>query len=171
MFVTDHETGKAKKLCAWSSTVIEGMEMVKLFVICISIAYMVFPVMSSAGVFSDNGNGTVTDSMTNLTWQQGESISMPWEGALTYCEGLVLAAQMDWRLPNIKELSTIVDDTRTSPAIITIMFPGAHSSTYWSSTSYDSENAWAVDFTRGSSRGFNYGKMSTNFVRCVRGGQ
>ena len=67
-------------------------------------------------VFTDNGNGTVTDRATGLMWQQADSDSgMNWEAALAYAEGLDLAGYRDWRLPNAKELQSILDYTR-SPA-------------------------------------------------------
>ena len=72
--------------------------------------------------FADNGDGTITDSATGLMWQQGDSGPHNWEDALTYCESLQLAGRNDWRLPNAKELQSIVDysrspDTTGSPAI------------------------------------------------------
>jgi hypothetical protein len=60
--------------------------------------------------FSDNGNGTLTDNVTGLAWQQeDDDVQRNWEDAITYCEGLSLAGYSDWRLPNIKELKSIVD--------------------------------------------------------------
>lgn len=58
----------------------------------------------------DNGDGTITDNSTGLMWTQadnGEGID--WENALTYAEGHELANHSDWRLPNVKELHSIVD--------------------------------------------------------------
>ena len=55
--------------------------------------------------FVDNGNGTVTDNATGLTWTQNDSGSgMDYEAALNYCESLDTAGSSDWRLPNVKEL-------------------------------------------------------------------
>lgn len=63
--------------------------------------------------FKDNGNGTVADYATGLTWQRDDSgEGMPWGDALEYCENLTLAGQSDWRLPNAKELQSIVDYSR-----------------------------------------------------------
>jgi hypothetical protein len=66
--------------------------------------------------FVDNGDGTITDLATGLMWQQVDSgEGMNWEEALDYAENLELAGYDDWRLPDAKELQSIVDYTR-SPA-------------------------------------------------------
>jgi hypothetical protein len=66
--------------------------------------------------FVDNGDGTITDLATGLMWVQSDSgKGMNWEDALAYAESLELAGYDDWRLPNAKELQSIVDYTR-SPA-------------------------------------------------------
>ena len=120
---------------------------------------------------TDNGNGTVTDGGTLLTWQQGEGGAMTWEAALTYCKGLSLSEQTDWRLPNHKELLSLVDYTRYNPSINTTFFPGTISSDYWSSTTFSlgTSSAWTVGFDGGISF-FNEDKPNSNYVRCVRGG-
>lgn len=147
--------------------------MTKIFLICMAFLYMVLPGVCAAGSLTDNGNGTVMDSGTLLMWQQGENSYMSWEAALSYCEGLTLATHTDWRLPNIKELSSIVDNTRFSPAINKTLFPNAIPSDYWSSTTVGSSgytmNAWSVDFTLGGTYA-GAGKSVRNYVRCVRGG-
>ena len=62
----------------------------------------------------ENGNGTLTDSATGLTWQQGDSgQGMNWADALAYAENLTLGGYSDWRLPTAKELQSIVDYTRS----------------------------------------------------------
>jgi hypothetical protein len=118
-----------------------------------------------------NGNGTVTDCNTGLMWQQGEAGFMAWDSALSYCAGLSLGGHSDWRLPNIKELEALTDDSRYNPAADTVFFPDVHASYYWSSTSYaDVPNvAWVVYFDYGNVYG--YGKFNTGYVRCVHGGQ
>ena len=73
--------------------------------------------------FVDNGDGTISDLATGLMWQKSDDgISKDWEESLTYAESLQLANKNDWRLPNAKELQSIVDYTRSpqttnSPAI------------------------------------------------------
>lgn len=73
--------------------------------------------------FKDNGDGTITDLATGLTWQQSDSKKgMDWREALAYANKLKLGGYDNWRLPNAKELQSIVDYTRSpetsnSPAI------------------------------------------------------
>ncbi|MDM8520205.1 DUF1566 domain-containing protein [Anaerolineales bacterium HSG6] len=68
--------------------------------------------------FVDNGNDTITDEATGLIWQKGDSgRPMNWEAALLYCETLHQAGHEDWRLPNAKELQTIVDYSRAPDAL------------------------------------------------------
>ncbi len=64
--------------------------------------------------FVENGDGTITDEATGLMWPQADSGEpMTWVQALAYAEGLELAGYDDWRLPNVKELQSIVDYTRS----------------------------------------------------------
>ncbi len=78
--------------------------------------------------FIDNENGTVSDLATGLMWQQAdEGFMYDWENALLYAENLNLAGYGDWRLPNAKELQSIVDyfrspQTSNSPAVDPIFF-------------------------------------------------
>lgn len=75
--------------------------------------------------FVDNGDGTVTDQATGLMWMQKDSGplkagddkdgAMNWTQALEWAEKLEYAGYSDWRLPNAKELQSIVDYSR-SPA-------------------------------------------------------
>ena len=74
-------------------------------------------------IFTDNGDGTITDSATGLMWQQADNgETYDWESGLAYAESLSLGDHSDWRMPNAKELQSIVDYTRSpqttsSPAI------------------------------------------------------
>ena len=73
--------------------------------------------------YVDNGDGTISDLATGLMWQKADDgDSKDWEEALEYSENLELASFNDWRLPNAKELQSIVDYSRSpqttnSPAI------------------------------------------------------
>jgi hypothetical protein len=123
--------------------------------------------------YKDNGNGTVTDLNTGLMWQQGDahnSSGRTWQQAVDYCAASGLADYHDWRLPSITELTSIVDHSRTNPAVNTTYFPGCRSSVYWSGTTVAGYPgyAWGVNFYYGYDHWFS--KDNTSYVRCVRGG-
>lgn len=126
---------------------------------------------SPAPSFTNNGNGTVTDNGTGLMWQQAEPGSMTWANALSYCEGLSLGGQSDWRLPNAKELGSVTDDTKDNPAIDATYFPNTNAYNYWSSTTSAvyTDGAWRADFSNGHVGYFI--KSNNHYVRCVRAGQ
>jgi hypothetical protein len=92
--------------------------------------------------FFDNGDGTISDMATGLMWQQiDSSITLDWEGALNYCSSLDYAGYNDWRLPNAKELQSIVDYSRSpkttnSAAIDPIFSVSEIESWFWSSTTH-----------------------------------
>ena len=68
-------------------------------------------------LFTDNGNGTVTDSATMLMWQQADDgTARDWLSSIQYCEELMLAGYDDWHLPNAKELQSLVDYYRSPVA-------------------------------------------------------
>jgi len=66
--------------------------------------------------FTDNGDGTITDSATGLMWSRTDSgAGLNWEDALAWIEQKNVETHLghdDWRLPNAKELQSIVDYTR-----------------------------------------------------------
>ncbi|HJM62116.1 MAG: hypothetical protein CMN05_11750 [Roseibacillus sp.] len=64
--------------------------------------------------FRDNRNGTITDTSTGLTWTRTDSgKGLNWQDALAYAKNLELGGHSDWRLPNAKELQSIVDYSRS----------------------------------------------------------
>jgi uncharacterized protein DUF1566 len=73
--------------------------------------------------FVNNEDGTISDLATGLMWQQADDETPKnWEEALNYAENLELANYNDWRLPNAKELQSLVDyskspQTTNSPAM------------------------------------------------------
>ncbi|MBI4603631.1 MAG: DUF1566 domain-containing protein [Planctomycetes bacterium] len=136
------------------------------------------------GRFTDNGDGTVTDHCTGLMWQKDTAdvngdgrVSperdggdrVPWCDALAYCEGLSFAGHDDWKLPDVRELQSIVDYGRHGPAIDPVF--GAFSLVYWSSTSsaVGPDVAWHVYFHLGDVYSGD-GKGSPYYVRAVRSG-
>lgn len=106
--------------------------------------------------YKDNGDNTVTDTKTGLTWIKdptsipGFKNELVWKDAVKACEELDFAGHKDWRLPTREELLTIVDLTRYSPAIDQI-FTNAHSSWYWTRTpcAFSVGSAWYVGFSIG----------------------
>lgn len=118
---------------------------------------------------------TVTDNCTGLQWQRftadsdddGTPDPMTWCDALSYCDALSFAGHQDWRLPNIRELQSIVDYGRLSPSI-----GGSFVSErggYWSSTTafHAPAAAWLISFENGAFDFF--GKGADNiYVRAVR---
>ena len=131
-------------------------------------------------VLNPIGVSSVTvDNITGLMWvtnpnDAGFATAQTWESALTSCtvtlNGMAYGGYADWRLPNIKELQSIVDYSGQSPSINTTYFLNTQNSYYWSSTTYvpSSSDAWLVIFTSGY---MYYGDKANDFyVRCVRGG-
>ena len=117
-----------------------------------------------------NGDGTVTDTATGLMWQQATMGPADWQSALGSCQESTLGGYGDWRLPNQRELQSIVDYTVYLPAINESYFPNTVSY-YWSSTTIASYTslAWSVNFGYGYDDDGN--KNNYYYVRAVRGGQ
>ncbi|TCS43345.1 DUF1566 domain-containing protein [Reinekea marinisedimentorum] len=122
-------------------------------------------------LFVDNGDGTVSDLATGLMWMKADSGvlnagdagngTMNWEQALAWSEGLDAAGHSDWRLPNAKELQSIVDysrspDTTDSAAIDPIFEsrPIINAAGmkdwgyYWTNTPFDDTQTIYVSFGR-----------------------
>jgi len=123
--------------------------------------------------YAENGDGTITDSCTNLVWQKESGDSMTWANANAYCSDLVLASQSDWRLPNINELNSIIDYSKT-PAMDSFFIYKVHEaipdrSFNWSSTTYlqNDSRAWVVEFYTGDTGTLFKGEFVV-FPRCVR---
>jgi hypothetical protein len=103
----------------------------------------------------DNGDGTITDEATGLTWMQTDSQqSLSWQAALATCEDLSWAGFDDWRLPNAKELQSILDysrapDTSNSAAIASLFNStpltneagAADYGFYWTSTTHNNRQS------------------------------
>ena len=106
-------------------------------------------VLNDSGTPDDTSDDTVTDNCTGLEWQQNTADvngdgtiggdRVPWCDALVYCENLSFADHDDWRLPNIRELQSIVDYGRF-PAIDPV-FGALSYYYYWSSTSLEDDRA------------------------------
>lgn len=119
--------------------------------------------------FTDNGDSTITDNLTNLVWQKfPNTTAQSWEQALAYSENLTLANTTDWRLPNIKELQSLNDETVIQPSVTLPYFQNIGVKKYWSSTSLPNQTtkAWYWDTQFGIT---TYDiKTNLNYVVCVK---
>jgi hypothetical protein len=107
--------------------------------------------------FTDNGNGTVTDNMTGLIWLKDANRfgTKSWATALSECntladDGVDLtdgSSAGDWRLPNVKELISLIDYDRYNPPLPSgHPFINVQGDWYGSSTTYagDTTASWRV---------------------------
>jgi len=111
-------------------------------------------------MWAKDGNGAGCNNGSTLAWA----------AAITFAEGLSFAGYSDWRLPNVKELISIVDYS-TVPLAINSTFTNTQSGDYWSSSTGAAitDSAWFVGFDDGGvGRGY---KVNPYYVRPVRGGQ
>jgi|GEM_PF-2202367 len=135
------------------------------------------PVSTPTKRFTINADNTITDIRTGLTWkrclegstggqcEQGKAKLFSWQQALQQA-----ASQSGWRLPNIKELASIVELKCYNPAINLAIFPALSNEGVWSSSPNASgpysTTAWYVYFYNGYS--FNsYDRSSSLYVRLV----
>ncbi|MFH0738846.1 MAG: DUF1566 domain-containing protein [Candidatus Omnitrophota bacterium] len=122
--------------------------------------------------FKDNGDGTITDALTDLMWQKGENERMDWYAALKSCKTMNLAGYSDWRLPNLKELNTILNpDYVNGWWYYKDFFPAdglkpplLH---YFSSTPYEGIYVWVTNFCFGYD-GYYASKNAKLLFRAVR---
>ncbi len=131
----------------------------------------------------DNGNGTITDPRTGLMWSRcslgqaddgacsGDAASSRWRDALLAAQDRNASAWLghgDWRVPNIKELATLIRRDRAWPAIDPALFPNTDPGVYWSSTNHAGEPraVWGAFFSEGNVFGID--KESMARVRLVR---
>ena len=126
-----------------------------------------------ANHYTDNGDGTISDNLTQLVWQKVPTLTpLTWEQALSYAEGLTLAGVSDWRLPNIKELQSLNDESVVNPSVNTAYLSAIGVKNYWSSTTLlpnpsNLTSAWYWNTQFGIT---TYDiKTNTNYVICVRG--
>jgi uncharacterized repeat protein (TIGR01451 family) len=132
--------------------------------------------------FTDNKDGTVTNTKTGLTWQRC-AVGQTWNDG--YCDGTAtaysqadaakltsnFAGQSDWHLPSLRELQTIVDYTKFNLSTNLIIFPDAPriSNYFWTITpkAEVADNFWYVAFDYGASSYTS--KTETFSARLVRG--
>lgn len=125
--------------------------------------------------FSDKGNGTITDEATGLMWMQDDNgKGLNWEEALSYAENFEYGGYSDWRLPNVKELQSLVDYSRSpatsSSAAIDPIFNCTQITSedgksdypcFWSSTTHAS---WAVGHEGAQAAYMSFGRAMGFFM-------
>lgn len=125
------------------------------------------------------GSLTVTDNATGLMWQQNNSGTLlSWESAFSYIANLnssLFGGYNDWRMPNIKELNSLIDMGRWNPALDPTIFTSIKTdSGYWGSTTYaDMPNgrfSYQIRFYEGLTRWINMVEEPApqGYVKAVR---
>lgn len=94
-----------------------------------------------------NGNGTVTDTVTGLMWQQVDGGEMIYAQANYYCDTLTLGGYTDWRLPNAYESFSILNHQHTNPAVDNTVFTTTGAEYWWSSDrqANDTNRIWVTN--------------------------
>ena len=151
----------------------------KVFTIC-AISILNFSTVSGYEIVIDSTMGdylrndstqTVVDLKRNLVWQDDESatrVNTNWQEAINYCQNLNLGEYSDWRLPSHKELLSIVDKSKSDPAMKSD-FKNVTADSYWSSTPYASSAAsrraccWALIISCGRNR---WSSTASRFLTC-----
>jgi len=101
-----------------------------------------------------------------------DAIGYNWEPALLHASTSNLAEYNDWRLPNIKELASIIEESCEYPAANESVFPGVlNNSRLWSSSPYaaNTQDVWYIEFADGADMKSPGGNLF--YVRLVRGGK
>jgi len=124
--------------------------------------------------YSVHDDGTVTDLVTGLLWQQADGGEMTWEHARDYCTALKLAGKSGWRLPSNQELFSILNHNNGKPAIDTNVFTKSEAEYWWSADlrADDPSRAWSVNAGGGTGphpkrETINAGGEKRYHARCV----
>lgn len=121
----------------------------------------------------DNGDGTVTDNNTNLTWQQNPNrTSLAWAEATAYCTSARDGGYADWRLPSRREIATTIFFNRDSPTFPYLMENANTSESFWTSTESAADTTKAYTLSGGDAYSDVTSKTTASSsiaTRCVRG--
>jgi len=134
--------------------------------------------------FTDNRDGTITDTLTGLMWlKDAGCFRRSWNNSLQTVADLnanpgkyncldFSAKYSDWRMPNIRELESLVNFGTSNVAswLTSNGFLKALTSSYWSSTTFtgDSSSAWTINMQKGNLSSLR--KRSSTYLLPVRGG-
>jgi len=149
-----------------------------------------YPMSAPAENFIDNGDGTLTDKQSKLTWMRcslgqvwngttctGTPSSLTWQSALEAAQGLNqrggYASHSDWRVPHIPELAMIAERQCSNPRINITLFPATPAEYFWTATTRRGPDmdadAYVLSF---GAEGAKYkGKGEALHVRLVRDGK
>jgi hypothetical protein len=148
----------------------------------------ILPISSPTSAFQILNDGTVIDSRTGLMWTQcplGQTLSnsacagtpslYTWADALTTAKAQNFAGHTDWRLPNVKELLSILEDQCSHPAFNADVFPIAQEIDAWSATPAVTllvsmlDDAWTVNYGGGSAEHQSKGQpLAVLLVRVAK---
>ena len=114
--------------------------------------------------YTDNEDGTVTDNVTGLMWAadgSGDGCAsggeLDWSSAISWAEGISFAGYSDWHMPDVRQLTGIMEIWRANPYAYTIplvnptYFPNTKADVYW--TNFDGstipDTAFFIGFDMG----------------------
>ena len=141
------------------------------------------PRFTQLGVSGQPETNQIRDNLTGLIWARNANIpggAMPWTNAVQYCSTNLnvnvplYGGTNDWRLPNWQELRSLIDASKSSPAL-----PSGHPFAgvqlnpyrYWSSATAAGNTAGAWTVRLGDGYVSNGAKVTAYYVWPVRGGQ
>ena len=132
----------------------------------------------------DNVKGTVSDSRTGLMWDRcalglsgpscvtGTASVLTWQAALDAAANVgTFKGYSDWRLPNLREFRSLVEECRSNPAINEFAFPNTPVSFYWSCSPYAGGATFALGLYFGSGDSSIESRSFAARVRLVRAAQ
>jgi hypothetical protein len=115
------------------------------------------------------GGASVADRATGLVWERVvPPRTFNFTGAAEYCAHLNLDRHLDWRVPSLPELETLVDERKSNPSIDSSAFPDTPPEQFWTSSLFGNKggDAWHVGFDHGDAI---YAQFKWTYrVRCVR---
>jgi hypothetical protein len=128
-------------------------------------------------------NGLAQDKTTGLMWMRcaygqtwdsvnstctGNAVELTWQDALQASEQMTEGGYTDWRLPNVKELATIVEKRCTDPAVNATLFPATPADNFWTSTTVTGSGSWAWSVAFYNGRNNTKEKLLDVHARFVR---
>lgn len=148
-----------------------------------------YPLSTPTSRFTDNGDGTLTDRQSGLTWMRcalgqkwtgsacsGEPSTFTWDAAQVAARTLNAnggyASHADWRMPHIPELAMIVERQCANPRINLALFPDTPATYFWTATARrgKGQGGEAYRLSFGPEGADADAKSELHFARLVRSG-